>query len=236
MINTVINDVRLGYVIDEAAFSTHPNFKMGAAIKGRLQREGGVEVYFNTYAIFDTKQDDRFAFTELSGLNFFILSRSELDVTRDNFHDLNKRGVKISDIDSSVKNQLVSEILAEIGYNQYTLSHTKEVVLKINQVAEEAKQVAEEPKAVVIANGLNSEAYKALRKKKDEYGNIQKDIKAKQKDAAEAKKQWEAAEQAAEAAKRSYYDIERNIQGMFMDAMGTGEQLTQLSIAHAKEG
>lgn len=233
MINTVINDVRLGYVIDEAAFSTHPNFKMGAAIKGRLQREGGVEVYFNTYAIFETKQDDRFAFTELSGLNFFILSRSELDVTRDNFHDLNKRGVKISDIDSSVKNQLVSEILAEIGYNQYTLSHTKEVVLKINQVAEE-------PKAVVIVNGggngLNSEAYKALRKKKDEYDNIQKDIKAKQKDAAEAKKQWEAAEQAAEAAKRSYYDIERNIQGMFMDAMGTGEQLTQLSIAHANEG
>lgn len=233
MINTVINDVRLGYVIDEAAFSTHPNFKMGAAIKGRLQREGGVEVYFNTYAIFETKQDDRFAFAELSGLNFFILSRSELDVTRDNFHDLNKRGVKISDIDSSVKNQLVSEILAEIGYNQYTLSHTKEVVLKINQVAEE-------PKAVVIVNGggngLNSEAYKALRKKKDEYDNIQKDIKAKQKDAAEAKKQWEAAEQAAEAAKRSYYDIERNIQGMFMDAMGTGEQLTQLSIAHANEG
>lgn len=233
MINTVINDVRLGYVIDEAAFSTHPNFKMGAAIKGRLQREGGVEVYFNTYAIFETKQDDRFAFTELSGLNFFILSRSELDVTRDNFHDLNKRGVKISDIDSSVKNQLVNEILAEIGYNQYTLSHTKEVVLKINQVAEE-------PKAVVIVNGggngLNSEAYKALRKKKDEYDNIQKDIKAKQKDAAEAKKQWEAAEQAAEAAKRSYYDIERNIQGMFMDAMGTGEQLTQLSIAHANEG
>ena len=232
MINTVINDVKLGYIIDSAKFSTHPNLNMGAAIKGRLQRSGGFEIHFNTYAIFHTKPDDRFAFAELSGFNYFILSRSELDITRENFHDLKDRGVKVTDIDRDVKKQLISEILAEINYSEYTLSHTKEIIKKPVKVSEELQVVVA---ANDGSNGRNSAAYKAVTKKKDEYHSIQKDIKAMQKEAAELRKQWEDAKQVEAEAGRSYFDAERRIQGMLTDIMGIGEQVTELSIAHAKE-
>lgn len=225
MINTVINNISISYAIDSAMFSTHPNLLMGGAIKGRLKRNNGVEVYFNTYCVFQTQEDNRFAFKSLSNMNFFVVSREPLEVTTQ--QDIHS-GVKMTDIDSDLQRKLIVEILTEIGYSQYTHSHTKEVVLKAGEPIKATPHAAKN-------NGVRSEAYQAVSNKTAEYHAIKKDIQRAQIEAAELKGAMQITKKKADDAAQAYQEAQQRIQAMLLDAVGVSEQLTQLSIIQARE-
>lgn len=216
-INTKINGINIKCDNVVAHVTHRTESTVMCEVSGSLLKDDNhVQLYFNSYLEFDTQMN------EVLNLKHFQLTRKRDVKGKPRSHI----EVGVSDIDPSLQKQLLEEIMQQVDLDKISGNSEKSkdevVVLERTQVSDGS-------------NGRDNPAYKAVSKKRDEYSAIKKDIQDKQKEAVEARKRWEAAEQAAEVAKQSYYDIERSLQGMFMDAMGAGEQLTQLSAAYAKE-
>lgn len=233
MFNTKIQGAKISCSITSANFSTSPNNLMNGVIKGKIKYKDNSELFFNTRVLFTTKPDDRFSFAALDNITNFVLSREQVEVVTQ--ADI-QAGVKLAGLNRDVVRQLMTEYLMECGYNEYTVSHTEEVVFKIDsaeKITEKAQVDTEETED--YAAKWRTDLYKAVNAKQDEYHAIKQAIKQSQQTVSEAKQRVIDAKNAVSLAEQLYQNEQTRLNGLFMDAIGISDQLTEVSIRKAQE-